>query len=306
MAPISARLGIAPAVPTNPTHFAELEEDLRRMGCEGLLAQAWSLKCVPMLEELRREYIPTETWKTVKAELSKWTLDVWRIVYGFARAGEGMATRKEDCTKGKFRTKPHRNDGYKVSDRKDERKMRVLAFLVPILHPEKPKACPANLASTILSSYAGDREVSWSRIIRDLVSELVKAVGSSTSSPLCPFLFHLYQGYEVLLPKEVKIWQVQQELRLRGDEDNALEEERSEDTEEEEEEPSRKRKRLNSIRDSGQKDAIEGKGSPYTDAVSGYIRKLLASAHRGIPDENKGDGGGATRVSETCRRVSVV
>lgn len=135
MAPIMARSGITPTIPTNPTHFAQLEEDLERMGCEGFLRHAWNLRHTPMLEELLLDVVPAGYTKTLRAQPTKWTLDVWRAVYGFARGGEGMATRKEDCTRGKFRTKPHRNDGYKVTDCKDEREMRVLAFLVPILHP---------------------------------------------------------------------------------------------------------------------------------------------------------------------------
>lgn len=158
-----------------------------------------------MLEELVLDEVPAAYEGTLRAQLAKWTLDMWRTVYGFARGGEGMATRKEDCTKGKFRSKPHRSDGYKVTDCKNEREMKVLAFLVPILHSEKPRSCPMTLASTILSSYAGTREVSWSRIMRDLVYELVQAVGGKTPSPLCPFLVDLCQKFRVLLPEEVAI-----------------------------------------------------------------------------------------------------
>jgi hypothetical protein len=106
-----------------------------------------------------------------------------------------------------------------VEDCKDERERRLLAYLVPILHPKKPTSVPITVASTILSSYAGEREVGWSRVVRDIVVDLIKGLGASRPSPLCPFLFHLYQFYNVLLPVEVEIWNEQLARRARGEPD---------------------------------------------------------------------------------------
>lgn len=76
------------------------------------------------------------------------------------------------------------------------------------------------------------------------MSELVRAVGNKTPSPLCPFLFHLYQHAGVLLPEEAEIWRVQQERRQKGMEDDHMDEEQSGESVGVEEETSRKRKRV--------------------------------------------------------------
>ena len=120
-------------------------------------------------------------------------------VYDFERGGEGLPKKKEDCTKGKFSTKLHLNDGYKNDDYIDERERRLLAFLVLILHPMKPAFVPIIIVSTILSAKTGDREVCWSRVVRDIVLNLVKGLGNNRPSSLCSSLFHLYQFYGVLL-----------------------------------------------------------------------------------------------------------
>lgn len=217
MASLLVRSKVTPAIPTDSAHFMELEEDLIRIGCVGFLHQGWHLKHAPMLEELTSQHLPAGYSRTLRAQPEKWTLAVWRQVYNFERGGEGLATRKEDCTKGKFITKPHPNDGYKIEDCIDERERRLLAFLVPIIHPKKPATVPITIASTILSAMAGDREVCWSRIVRDIVLDLIKGLGNSRPSPLCPFLFHLYQSYGVLLPAEVEIWNEQQRRRAQGE-----------------------------------------------------------------------------------------
>ena len=75
---------------------------------------------------------------TVRQALEKWTAKEWRKVYGFAREGEGMASRTDRFINGKFSSRVNPKDGYVVVDCKEPRTRKVLEFLVPLLYPEKP------------------------------------------------------------------------------------------------------------------------------------------------------------------------
>ena len=45
---------VAPAIPRDPVEKDQLREDLKRMGCEGLIAQPWMLKSRDMVQEFLR------------------------------------------------------------------------------------------------------------------------------------------------------------------------------------------------------------------------------------------------------------
>jgi hypothetical protein len=72
-----------------------------------------------------------------------------------------MATMKEDCTRDKFSQKLDPKYGYFVKNCKDERLRRMLAFLVPILSPEKPYNITLTLAITLLFAYSEKKVVDW-------------------------------------------------------------------------------------------------------------------------------------------------
>ncbi len=50
-------------------------------------------------------------------------------------------------------------DGYAVEDCIDERQRRLLKFLVPVLHLEKPTRVTISLANTIFGALRGDWKV---------------------------------------------------------------------------------------------------------------------------------------------------
>ena len=49
-----------------------------------------------------------------------------------------MANRTDLYIDGKFRTEADPKDGFPVRDCRDARERRLLEFLVPIVHPDKP------------------------------------------------------------------------------------------------------------------------------------------------------------------------
>ena len=160
-------------VPKDRAELEELEEDLRRMGCVGFLQHPWRIRHERVVKELVSGEVPAEFINTIRARPEEWTPDLWGRVYGFEQGGEGLATRKEDYTQGKFASKIDSKAGYLIEDCRNDRERRVLAFLVPILNPEKPYSVTLTMASTLLLAMAKKRKVNWGQLVRDLVQRVV-------------------------------------------------------------------------------------------------------------------------------------
>jgi hypothetical protein len=88
------------------------------------------------------------------------------------------------------------------------------------------------------------RKVNWACVITTLVIQLAARVGKSRASPICPFLYHLYERKELLKPEEEKSWKIQEGMLKYGESGSSDEggsgsgsgSEDEEDDEEEEEE----------------------------------------------------------------------
>jgi hypothetical protein len=83
--------------------------------------------------------------------------------------------------------------------------------------------------------------VNWARVITTLVVQLAARVGKSRASPVCPFLYHLYERKELLRPEEEKVWKIQEGMLKYGesgseDEAGSASGSDNEDDDEEEEE----------------------------------------------------------------------
>jgi hypothetical protein len=151
-----------------------------------------------------------------------------------------MAGRKDEYVKDCFRALPSPKDGYAIEDCMDVRHRSVLAFLVPILYPEKPNRFTVTMGNTIFGALNGGWKVNWAQIISNLVVQLVARVGKSRASPICPFLYHLYERKELLRVEEEKSWKIQEAMMKYG-KFRSLDEDRSgsgsdDEIEEEEEE----------------------------------------------------------------------
>ena len=82
---------LVPTIPRDDGELQELAEDLRVMGCEGLLAKPWNLRSEYTLREYK--YERGNHWDhTKRRDPDNWTTDVWNRVYGFPRGilGDGQ------------------------------------------------------------------------------------------------------------------------------------------------------------------------------------------------------------------------
>ena len=149
---------------------------------------------------------------TVRDRPEEWTARVWREVYNFLPGGGGMANRTDQYVEGKFLHKADPKDGFPVRECRDARERRLLEFLVPIVHPNKPTRVTRTLGNTVFGALGGERPIDWAKIFAELVNRLVGAAGKTKPTPICPFLYHLYESKGLLTEDEETNYRAAEEL----------------------------------------------------------------------------------------------
>ena len=89
----------------------------------------------------------------------------------------------------------------------------MLAFLIPILSPEKPYNITLILATTLLIAYSEKKVVNWGSIIGELVHRLATNTKREQSSYIGHFFFHLYAHENLLTDEEEIQWTGHQIIR---------------------------------------------------------------------------------------------
>ena len=206
MAPPQARVillrNVTPNIPKNPIHLEELKHDLATMRCEGLLERPWVLKREQLVREVVQSERPNIFDGTIRDRPQLWTADLWRATYNFPRGGSGLSNWMEGHHKGRFMHQVNSKDGYSVGDCRNDRQRRLLKFLVSIVHPDKPTQVTITIGNTIFGALDDGREVDWGVVFWDMAQRLAKGVGKPKPTPICPFLFHLYEGQGLLTADE--------------------------------------------------------------------------------------------------------
>ena len=184
-----------------------LKSDFQKLGCTGLLERPWNLKN----EEFIQQFVMIREHKlersnifdtTIRDRPEEWTAGVWREVYNFQPGGGGLANRTDQYVEGKFRSEADPNDGFPVRECRDPRERRLLEFLVPIVHPDKPTWVTRTIGNTIFGAICGERPVDWAIIFMELVNWLVGGASKTKPTPICPFLYHLYESKSLLTKDE--------------------------------------------------------------------------------------------------------
>ena len=103
---------------------------------------------------------------------------------------------------GKFLHEVDLKDGFPVRECRDAQERRLLEFLVPIVYLDKPTRVTHTLRNTIFGAISGARSVDWGKIFAELVNRLVGRAGKSKPTPICPFLYHLYESRGLLTEDE--------------------------------------------------------------------------------------------------------
>ena len=164
------------------------------MRCVGLLERPWALKRKELVRELVQPERPNIFDGRFRDRPQLWTVEPWRDTYKFPRGGSGLSNRMEGYHEGRFMHQVDPKDGYSVGDCQNNRQRRLLEFLVPIVYPDKPTRMTITIGITIFGALDGGREVDWGVVFQNLVHKLAKGVGKPKPTPICPFLFYLYEG----------------------------------------------------------------------------------------------------------------
>ena len=82
-----------------------------------------------------------------------------REVYRFTEGGVGLAHWTDTYVDGKFAHAVNPKDDYPVWDCRNARHCRVLEFLVPIVHPDKPTRVTITIGNTIFGALEEDRPI---------------------------------------------------------------------------------------------------------------------------------------------------
>ena len=149
---------------------------------------------------------------TIRDRPEEWTVGVWREVYDFQPRGSSLANWTDLYIEGKFRNDADPKDGFPIRDCRDSREHRLLEFLVPIVHLDKPTRVTRTIGNTIFGALSGDRPVDWGKVFSELVQRLVGAAGKAKSTPICPFLYHLYECKGLLTEEEETDYTTAKEL----------------------------------------------------------------------------------------------
>ena len=198
---------VTPVIPRDERERAMLKDDLHKLGCAGLLERPWNLKN----EEFIQQFVMIREHKlersnifdtTIRDRSEEWTAGVWREVYDFQPGGGGMANRTDQYIEGKFWSEANPKDGFPIRECRDPRERRLLEFLVPIVHPDKPTRVTRTIGNTIFGASSGERPVDWAIIFMELVNRLVGGAGKTKPTPICPFLYHLYESKGLLTKDE--------------------------------------------------------------------------------------------------------
>ena len=208
---------VTPVISVNEGERGMLKSDLEDLGCAGLLERPWNLKNEDFIQQFvliregkqeRNNMFDT----TIRDRPEEWTAGVWREVYDFQPGGSGLVHRTDLYIEGKFRNDADPKDGFPVRDCRDSRERRLLELLVPIVHPDKPTRVTRTIGNTIFGALSGDRPVDWGKVFSELVQRLVDVVGKAKPTPICPFLYHLYECKGLLTEEEETYYTTAKEL----------------------------------------------------------------------------------------------
>ena len=123
-----------------------------------------------------------------------------------------MASRNNTFVNDKFSHMVDPKDGYPIRNCRDVRHRRLLEFILPIIHLDKPIQVMITIGNTIFGALDGGRLEDWRLVFQDLAQNLVVGARKTKSTSICLFIFHLYHNKDILTKEEDTDYRAAQEL----------------------------------------------------------------------------------------------
>ena len=133
-------------------------------------------------------------------------------MYNFPSGGAGLANWMDTYDNNKFVHQIDPKDGYPVRDCRNARHRRLLEFIVPIIHPDKPTWVTITIGNTIFGALDSERLVDWGVVFWDLALRLAVGIGKPKPTLIFSFLFHLYNSQGLLTDEKEMDYKTAQEL----------------------------------------------------------------------------------------------
>ena len=70
------------------------------------------------------------------------------------------------------------------------------------------------MENTIFGALSRERPIDWGQVVKDVVQRLFSGMGKSKTTPICPYVFHMYHAHKVLLPAKKKEYRIA-EVRVK-------------------------------------------------------------------------------------------
>ena len=164
------------------------------------------MRCKDMVRELGTREVDQVYTSTIRGRPDMWNAELWSIIYGFKQGGEGMATKKDDCTKDKFSQKLYPKYDHFVKKLQGGERKEDVSFLGTYFEPGEALQHHTFLATTLLFAYSKKKVVNWRSIIKELVHRLATSTKRGQPSYIGHFLFQLYAYKNLLTDEEETQW----------------------------------------------------------------------------------------------------
>jgi hypothetical protein len=195
---------VMPLMPADDDERELLRTALETMGCELLLDKAWGWRhALPAHEILVKN---PENRGTIRGEPDTWTAQLWRETYGFKNSGEISTPETREFVWDYIKGPGDKREGWELTDIKNPEARRVVGFMNPIFHPEKPKRITVKWASVFIGAMIGEFTVDWGLMMKTIVDRQVANLRKTKKQTTClpSFLIHLYRNRGLLSPKEIR------------------------------------------------------------------------------------------------------
>ena len=195
---------VMPLIPAGEKEKELLRTALESMSCEVLLDKAWGWKlALPAQEILVKN---PENRGTIRGEPDKWTAQLWRETYGFKNSGEVSTPETRDFVHRYLKGTGDPREGWELDDIANPEARRVVGFMNPIFHPEKPKRITIKWASVFIGAMIGEFTVDWGVMMKTIIDRQVANLRKTKKQATClpSFLIHLYRTKGLLSAEEVR------------------------------------------------------------------------------------------------------
>jgi hypothetical protein len=209
--PIKKVRPLYPVALLNVEEREDFGKTLEKMGLRGLLDLYWDFDNQEMANEVYGGKTHPDSKNTIRAQPKKITKSMIEEAFGISTEGEDALSKSDNQALSFFPAQSISNtDGWQVKQCTDPTFRAVLAFLNPLLYPQKPQKVPVQIASTIAAYLFHSRKTNWASVFHEVIIKQVVGKQKTPTSVSC-YLVHLYKHLDLQIPDELENYEAHME-----------------------------------------------------------------------------------------------